>query len=198
MAIKDIILSPATIWYAPVGETPPDPNSVGYGEDWGGDWENLGYTNAPLAISINRETYEVSVEQLAVPVKEIVTGESATFETTLVEFTGDNMLLAFGGELTETLAGVGQVGMTELETGGATTLQLYAFGFEGLHQDDDNNEFPIRIFVYKANAVLNGQLQFAKAQEAGMPLQIKAKPDTSKALGKQLYKVQKVHTLATS
>lgn len=198
MAIKDILLTPATIWYAPVGETPPDPNAVGYGDEWGGNWVNLGYTTSPLAISVNRETYEVSVEQLAVPVKELVTGESATFETTLAEFTGDNMLLAFGGELTETVPGVDQVGMTELETGGETTLQVYAFGFEGLHQDDLNNKFPVRIFVYRANPVLNGQLQFAKNKEAGIPLQIKAKPDTDKPVGTQMYKIQKVHSLALS
>lgn len=192
MAIADILLTPATIWYAPVGETPPDENSVDYGDDWGGNWVNLGYTTAPLTMGITRETYEVEVEQLAVPVKEKVTKETLVFETTLAEFTADTLQVAFGGTVTETPAGAAQREKLELEVGGETTVDLYAFGFEGLYQDDANNQFPVRIFVWKANPILNGQLQFSKSQEAGIPVQIKAKPDTDKAVGKQLMKVQKV------
>jgi hypothetical protein len=56
----------------------------------------------------------------------------------------------------------------------------------------------VRIFLYKANVVLNGQLQFSKSQEAGIPIQITAKPDDTKAAGKQLVKIQKVIGTATT
>ena len=198
MAVADILLTPATIWYAPVGEALPDENTVDYGEDWGGNWESFGYTTTPLTMAVNRETYEVSVEQLTIPVKEMITSESLVFESTLAEFTSDNVLLAFGGTLTETPAGAGQRQMWEIEMGGETDLDLWAFGFEGLYKTDANENFPVRIFLYKANVVLNGQLQFSKSQEAGIPIQITAKPDDTKAAGKQLVKIQKVIGTATT
>lgn len=197
MAIADILLTPATIWYAPVGTAAPA-DSLAYGAAWGGAWTNLGYTTTPLTIGVTRETYEVFVEQLANPVKEIVTSESLVFETTLAEFTGRNLALAFSGTVTETPPGAGQVGKTELVTGGQTSLDTFAFGFEGLYKDSSNNEFPVRIFVWIANPVLNGQLQFAKNKEAGLPLQIKAKADTGKSIGEQLMKIQKITAAATS
>ena len=198
MPVADILLTPATIKYAPVGEPLPDENSIEYGQAWGGNWTDVGYTTTPLTLAINRETYEVEVEQLTVPVKEMITSESLVFETTLAEFLEDNVQLAFGGTLTETAASAAQVAKWELEMGGEPQLDTYAFGFEGLYLTDANEQFPVRIFVYRANVVLNGQLQFSKSQEAGIPIQITSKPDDSKDVGKQLMKIQKVTASATS
>jgi len=50
MPVADILLTPASIWYAPVGEALPADN-VAYGADWAGNWENLGYTTAPLSMA---------------------------------------------------------------------------------------------------------------------------------------------------
>ena len=36
MAVGDIIISPATVWYAPVATALPDGTSVAYGAAWGG------------------------------------------------------------------------------------------------------------------------------------------------------------------
>lgn len=197
MAIADILLSPATVWHAPVGEPLPD-DDVAYGADLGGNWENVGYTTTPLSMSPARETYEVNVEQVTVPVKRIPTKDTIDFETTLAEFTDDNMALAFnGGTVTVTPAGPAQVGKTELEWGGSTTLDVYAWCFEALYKDDSNNEFPVRLFLYRGEAILNGALQFAKNKEAGIPLKISAQPDTTKDPGKQIFKLQKITAAAT-
>lgn len=196
MATTDILLTPATIWYAPVGETHPDPDVVGYGDDWGGNWESVGYTLTPLSCNFTREMFKLFVEQLTNPVRSKIQSEELVFETQLAEFTGDNLLLAFGGTLTETPAGPVQVGMDELEMGGDTTPDVYAFGFEGEYVTDANESFPVRIFAYRATPVLGGALQFAKSAAVGIPIRIEVEADTGKAVGKQLIKIQVVHTAA--
>ena len=198
MAVADIILSPATVWYAPVGETLPDENLIDYGEAWGGNWVSVGYTSIPLSVSLTRETYEVMVEQLTTPVREMIIRENLLFETALAELTGDNLLLALGGTLTETAAGAAQRAMDELEMGGDPDIAEYAFGFEGFYKDAAGTQFPVRLFVYKGVAIMNGALQFSKAQASTIPMQIKAKADTSKVVGKQLVKIQKVTATGTS
>jgi hypothetical protein len=192
MAIADILLSPATMYYAAVGEALPDENTVDYGDDWGGEWEKVSYTTTPLTMSHSRETYEVEVEQSTAPVKEIITKEELTFETTLAEFIAENLVLALGGSVTETVAGAGQRAMFEHEMGGESQLEEYAVGFEGQYRDSDGNVFPVRVLVYKAVITMNGQLQFSKKQESGIPIRVRAKADTTKAVGKQLMKIQKV------
>jgi hypothetical protein len=198
MAVADILLTPATIWYAPVDEPEPDPDVVGYGDDWGGNWVDLGYTLQPLTVSITKELFKLFVEQLTNPVRQKYTQETLVFETALAEFTGMNLKLAFDGTVTVTPAGPATVGMTELETGGDVTPATYAFGFEGEYVDDVNNSFPVRIFVFKATPVLGGQLQFAKAAAVGIPIRIEALADTDRVVGKQLMKIQKVTAAAGS
>lgn len=192
MAIADILMSPARIFYAPTGEAEPDENTVAYGAAWGGNWVNLGYTTAPLTVNYNRELFELEVEQITLAVKGIITKETVQLETTLGEFTGTNLLLAFGGTVTTTAAGVAQVPMVELEAGGAVTLPVYAFGFEGLYQTDAGAQYPVRWFIWRGSSVLNGNLEFSKKAAVGIPLQITAWADTSKVSGKQILKVQKV------
>ena len=145
-----------------------------------------------------RETYEVMVEQLTAAVKEKIVKENLLFETALAEMTGDNLLLALGGTLTETPASAGQRAVDELEMGGDPDITEYAFGFEGFYKDAAGTQFPVRLFVYKGVAIMNGALQFSKAQASTIPMQIKAKADTSKVVGKQLIKIQKVTSVGTS
>ena len=198
MAVADILLTPASIWYAPVGETLPDENTVDYGDDLGGNWADLGYTLQPLSCNLTKELFKLFVEQLTNPVKKKYTSEEVVFETTLAELTGTNMQLAFDGTITETPASAIQVGMTEMEMGGDVTPKLYAFGFEGEYVDDDNVSFPVRILAYRATPVLGGQLQFAKAAAVGIPIRVELEADTTKDPGKQMMLWQKVHTAAGS
>lgn len=195
MAIADILLAPASIWFAPVGEDLPA-DSVAKGADWAGNWESLGYTLEPLTVNYSRETLKVFVEQITAAVKEKVTSEELTFETSLAEFTGQNLELVFGGTATDTPAGAAQVAKTEHVMGGSTDIPVFAFGFEGAYEDDDGNEFPVRILVHRGKPVLGGELQFAKAAATGLSLRIEAEADTSKSAGEQLMKIQKVTAAA--
>lgn len=195
MAVSDILLAPASIWYAPVGEDLPA-DSVAKGTAWGGDWESLGYTLEPLTVNYSRETMKVFVEQVTAAVKEKKTSEELTLETTLAEFTGTNLELAFGGTATDTPAAAAQVGKTEHVMGGDTDIPVFAFGFEGAYEDDDGNEFPVRILLYRGKPTLGGELQFAKAAPTGLALRVEAEADTTKAVGEQLMKIQKVTAAA--
>ena len=194
MAVADILLSPATVWHAPVGEALPSENSIGYGVAWGGNWVNCGYTSAPLTITYKRATYEVKSEQVPNVLKELVTAEDLTLDTTLIEATGSNLQLAFNGStLTETPAGGAQVAKTEIEAGGATSVDQLAWGFEGYYQSSAGVKYPVRVFVFIGSPTLNGNLTFARNKELGIGLTIKAYLDVGKTVGKGLLKIEKVY-----
>ncbi len=191
MAVADILLTPATIYYAPVGTTLPADDTA-YGAAWGGNWENIGYTTAPLSMSYSDEKYKVMVEQLTAAVKQRRVSEELVFETTLAELTGDNLALALNGVSTDTPAAIGQVGKTETVMGGDTSVNVYTFGFEGEYVDASGNSYPVRVQVYRASAIMGGALEFSKAKESGLPIRIEAEADTTKTVGEQLMIIQKV------
>ncbi len=191
MAVADILLSPAKIYYAAVGTALPNPNSIGYGTAWGGSWSDLGYTLTPISVGYSQEIFKLEVEQVTLPVKGLITMEEVTIETTLAEITAANMLLAFGGAVTTTAAGTAQVALEELKSGGSSSITYYAWGLEGLYVDSNNNQLPVRMLIYRGSAVLNGSLNFSKREAVGIPLQITAWADTTKTAGQQLWTFQK-------
>lgn len=191
MAVADILLSPARIFYAAVGTPLPNPNSVAYGAAWTAPWADLGYTLAPITVGFNQEIYKLEVQQVTLPIKGLITMQEVTIETTLAEITAANLLLAFGGAITTTAAGTSQVALEELKSGGSSSIPYYAWGLEGLYVDASNNQLPVRVLIYRGSAVLNGNLTFAKAEPVGIPLQITAWADTTKTAGQQLWTFQK-------
>lgn len=198
MAVTDILVTPAKIYYAPVGEALPDETSVGYGDAWGGNWVDLGYTLEPVSLSYETETFELEVEQITLPVRRVRTKETVMIETSLAEMTATNLALVVDGTATTTAAGVGQVGFDEILAGGAVDLSEYAWGFEGFRVTAANVRLPVRVFLYRGQAVLNGQLTFAKGAGVGIPIQVKALPDTTQAAGEQILVIHNVTAVATT
>lgn len=198
MAASDILVGAATIWKAPVGEAFPDETTIDYGEAWGGNWTNMGYTTDGIKVGYTQETFEIEVDQLTNPVDEIITKETVMFETILAELTGANLATSFNGTLTTTAAGSGQRAFEQVEMGGSADTDKYAFGLEGFYKTANNETFPVRVFIYKGTPIINGQLNFMKNQIAGIPLQIKAYADTTKAVGKQTMVIQRVTGEATT
>lgn len=197
MSTTDILIGPATVWYAPVGEALPDPNSVAYGEAWGGNWAQIAMTKEPVKANREVSTFDVFIEQSTLPVKRGVTEEKVVFETVLAEFTASHLSLGMEGTVTTTPAAAAQVGMEEVEGGGQATLTERAWGIEASYRTDTGAVFPARLFVYRGTAVLNGELEFAKGNSTGIPLRIETLGDLTKAVGKQLWKIQKVTAAAT-
>lgn len=201
MAVNDytnVVVGPAAVWYAPVGEALPDETTVAYGGTWGGNWAQLGFTKTPISFGYQTTVFEVEVEQVTGVIKQTKTKEVATIETVLAELVGANLALATDGTLTSTAAGASQKAFEQVVAGGDPTISEYAWGFEGEYVDDAGASFPIRFFVYRGSAIMNGQLTFAKADYPGIPLQVKALNDTSKAKGAQIYAFQRVTAAATS
>lgn len=197
MSTADIIVTPARIFYAPLGEALPA-DTLAYGGDWAGNWEEIAITLAPFTMNREVSTFEVMIEQSTLPVKRSITEEKAAFETTLAEFTGANLQLGTEGTNTVTAAGAGQPAKETLEFGGQVNLTERTWGAEGLYVNAAGVQFPIRLQIYRATAVLNGALQFGKANAAGIPLRIESLGDLTKVVGKQVMKVVKITAPASS
>jgi len=197
MAVSDIIITPATVWYAPVATALPDETSVAYGAAWGGAWVSLGTTLEPVKLSFDKELLKLTIEQALSAVKMPVISEEAAIETVLAEMTAVNLALAMGGTSTVTAAGAAQKGFFAIEAGGEPAATEYAWGFEGYSVISAVKQ-PIRLFFYKGVATLGGELEFAKAKATGINLHVDAIPDTTLALGKQLMVLHRVTAPASS
>lgn len=197
MAVADILRGPVTVWYGPVGETPPD-DDVAFGVALGGNWTKIAYTQAPLSANYEVDELDIEVEQELTALDRVKTAERLTMETALSEITSANMAIATSGTATTTAAGADQVGKDELVVGGERIIDKKAWAFEGEYVDSSDNVFPVRIFVWKATAILNGAQEYGKGSYPGIPLQIKALVDTTKPSGQKLFKMQRVTAEATS
>lgn len=198
MAVTDILVTPASIWRAPVSEPLPDESTVAYGAAWGGNWANLGYTLEPVSLGYETETFKLMVEQLTAPVRAVRQEETVTIETVLAEITGANLALVLDGTTTPTSAGVNQVAYDRILAGGSVSLSEYAWGFEGFRLGANNARLPVRVFIYRGSATLNGQLTFAKSAGVGIPIRIEAMPDTTRAAGQQIIEIHNVTAAPTT
>lgn len=189
---RNIISQPAWLWYAPLGEANPNPNSIDVGDDWGGNWNWLGLTTEPLVETDEVTTFDIEVQQLTSAVLEEITGENKTLTTTLAEQTAEIMQLLEGGNITVTPAGVGQVGVTDVKTGGRTARTRYKVGFETIAVDDDGNRLPLRVFYHIATFGKGGGTSYGKGAVAGIPISIRVYPDTTQDPDEQIKHWQRV------
>lgn len=187
MAVSDIVVGGASVYRAAVGTTLPA-KTVAAGAAWTtpSGWTNIGYTTAPIAMSVNFEFFDVKVEQTISVVKTVKTAEDVMLETTLAEMTGPNIALVTGGTNTATAQSTGVAKDDTFKFGGKGLLDFYAIGIDGIYQDDANAQFPIRLLFYRCYVSMNGQLAFAKADVAGIPLQIKANANLTATVGEQI------------
>lgn len=175
-----LLVTAATLYRAPVGETPPDVSAVGYGDAWGGNWITLGYTLEPLSFSLDTELVRVRVEQLLSAVRIFRRQEGLVLETTLAELTSENLALALDGAIT-----VGE-NYQLIEAGGNFAMQEYAWGFEGRRTTEQGETLAVRFFVHRGVAVLRGAIRFGRGQATGIPLRIEAVADLTRPAGRQL------------
>jgi hypothetical protein len=80
--------------------------------------------------------------------------------------------------------------------GGNAAFALYAWGFEGTYTNDSGVSFPVRFFLYKGTARANGATEQGRELSPGIAIQVNGLADTSKAVGKQLFKWQKITAAA--
>lgn len=196
--VANIIKSGAVLWYAATGETEPDETSVAFGAAWGGAWARVGFTKAPLVFAYEDERLEITVEEHLGPLDEWRIAEHARFETVLAELEADYLQLMTDGTVTNTAAGASQKAFESLPVGGAALITKRAWGIEGLHIDSSGNQHPIRVFIARGTAKLNGTLEFSKKSDdyVGMPIMIQALADNANS--GRMFKFQRVTAPASS
>lgn len=191
--VTNLLVGPAWLYFAPVGESEPDETTIGVGTAWGGNWERMGYTKEGAAALYEFETAEADVQELLTAAKRWKTAEKMSVETVLAELIADNLVLAVGaGTVSTTSAGASQVAFEELQVGGVRLIDEYAVGLEGTYTDASGNNHPVRIFIHRAQILINGPHEFAKDGQPGIPVKVDALADTSKSAGNQLFKFQRV------
>lgn len=196
--VSDIILSPATVYKAPVGTALPA-DTVAAGTAWGGSWTKVGWTKEPVKFGYSFETLNAKIEQAIGTLRRFKTDEDLKIETVLAELTADGVLLAWdGGAVTQTAAGAGQPGKETLKLGGKVAMAEAAWGFEGAYVDEDGMTFPIRVLIYKATAEAGGDLEFGREDYVGTPLKLAAIQDMAKPVGERLFKLDKILEPASS
>lgn len=193
MTVSDLIVSPCKIYYAATGTTLPD-ESVAYGGSWPAGWTALAETASPLSIDYNYDKLDYDIQESLAAVGRKKTKEALKVETTIAAITLTHLSLAWGGTVSTVAAAAGQHGYEYVKGGDITTLTQRAWGFEGQTEGGQ----PIRIIIYKATAVVGGKLEFGKASQTGIPLQIEAIADMTKSAGERLYYVERVTAEPTS
>ena len=191
MAVENILVGYAKIWYAPLGTAFPDETTIGYGVSWP-SWTYLGDTTEPLTLEVDRNVFDVEIQQSNIPVKQSITKQTISLKTTLAEHTVTNLQLAFLGTASSTASGSGQKPYSQLAFGGETNPDYYAFGFEALYQTATNINEPVRYLFWKGSLTLDGNIAFDKGAAAGIPISITILADTSKPVGIQTGYVQQV------
>lgn len=198
--VANILKTGAVLWYAPTGETVPDETSVAFGGAWGGNWARVGYTKEPLALIYTDTRHSIKVQEVLGVVREFRIEEDAMLETVLAELTGAYLQLAAGGQgtLASTAAGAGQKAYEQITLGGEEEITEKSWGFEGIYLDASGNDFPVRVFVHKGTAKINGNIEFSKKSDdyVGIPIQIHVLADTSSS--DRMFTFQRVTAAATS
>jgi len=189
---RNIISQPAWLWYAPEEEPEPDETTIEVGDDWGGNWEWIGFTVEPLVETEAVTTFEILVQQLTTPVHQEITEERKTLTTTLAEQTPEIIKLLEGGNITVTAPGASQVGMSEVRSGGRVARARYKVGFETITVDALGNRLPLRVFYHIATFAKGGGTSFGKGAVAGIPISIEVFADPSQPENEKIKLWQRV------
>jgi len=198
MAQSDILVSGAWIWIAPEDTNIPDETTIAAGEDWGGAWDWLGLTTAPLTLNVNTTEFSVDVQQLPTPVLSSITAEDLSLATTLAELTAENLQLVFGGNITTTPAGAAQAGYVELAAGGRTQRAVKMLGFEGKTPLSNGTLVPVRWFFHRVQISLGGNMAFDKGAASGIPITVKVLSDDSQDEDEKLFLFQRITAVQTT
>lgn len=188
MADNDILIGPGRLWRAPLGTTIPDETSVAWGEDWGGNWEDMGdlIEGQPVTLSMPEDFAKVYTEHSSSPANAVRTRREVMIKCTLAEHTADNMEALLQGDATPTSAGASQKAYTEILFGVGTEIAFYKWGIEAARKDDAGTNQPVRWFFHKGYVRLSGDTAYAKQNATGIPIEITILADKSQDAGEEL------------
>jgi hypothetical protein len=174
-------------WVSGTIEAPPA-NSVAYGDDWGGDWVDVGATQGGAVMKVAEETYSVTIDQQKQPVADRKISEVATVEAVLVEATLANIKKAMGlGTIT-----VGST-VTSFGSDGDETLPTYlTIGLEHYGPGSIAGEPKYRrTFIWKAMPKPSVELKSAPNEEQRVASVFEARREADAPEGyKKLYHIE--------
>ncbi len=181
--VANIIKTGAIMWYAPLGEALPSESTVGYGDDWAGNWERVGFTNAPLTLLYEDTRHTTRIEEMIGPIKDWRISEDASFETVLAEIDTDYIGLLVDQATVATAGGPAQKAFDSLAVGGNGLVTQYAVGVEGFRFDTEATpvQQPVRIFFTIASFAPNGPIEFSNVADSypNVPIKVKGFADTA-------------------
>lgn len=144
---------------------------------------DLGYTVEGSEITIEREYRELRGDQTTAALGKRLVSEKMSISLRLREFTAANLAKALPGS---TLTG-----STKVEDGGyyAGAIDLYDYAYAlNLHPlDKDDAVLTADWNVYKATLSIAGPIPAKAGEDMVVPVEVHVFPDTSKAIGKQLF-----------
>ncbi len=188
--VSDLIVTPCRVLYAPVGTSVPA-DTVAAGGTWT-NWTEVGWTGGAVEVTYEYEMVERGVEQSLGKLRRFKSSHSLKIKAMLAEFYLDGVQLGTGGTVSDTAAGVSQPGKESLAVGDVYTVDERAWGFEGSYVDEDGATFPVRLFVWKATAMLSEAIKFGKEEETLINLEIDALSDMTQSAANRLFRLDKI------
>lgn len=134
------------VYYAPYDEANDLPDdTVDGGDAWGDPWVDVGYTDGGIQLPMEVSYADLMVDQEPDPVLTPATTRSIRLETTLAEFTPENIQLATGqGDIATVAPGVGTRGHHDLVIGSVIDETTNSWGVETTQQDGEVWRFLFR------------------------------------------------------
>jgi hypothetical protein len=154
----------------------------------GSGWKRFGFTAEPLTTGYNFEVARADIQEALGTVKVRKTSHEMMLETTIAEINPVMQFLQWGGKLTIVPAATGQPGKTVLDVGGSNILKNRRFGFEARDVDDDGNDLPLRVILWRATATEGSELEFSKSDFTGAPVKFEALEDMSRPYDERFFR----------
>jgi hypothetical protein len=201
VADSDILIGPGKLYRSPVATANPDESTVAFGAAWAGDWVNMAdlLEGSPVVLSIAEEFTKVYTEQSTAPKNAVRTRREVMIKATLAEHSVANMaILLQGTSETTAAAGGGQKGYTEIPFGTESEIDFYKWGIEAYRKDATGVNQPVRWFLHKGYIRLAGDINYAKKNPTGIPIEITILGDGSQSAGEELGILQIVTAAATA
>jgi hypothetical protein len=196
---QQAIVFPGSQFRALLGDYDPDTiidlpaKTVAYEGAWAID--DLGFTRGGVIIQVNRTIQDEYFDQSVDPELQIVTQRDIRLRTVLGEATLEHITAAFGfGTFSHVDSTTLLHGDDTLFIDGALPpIKDIVVGLEAKMRDG----MPMRAILYRAEAVANVSLAFAKNAVVTVPFEARAMNDTAVS-GGQVLKLQRVLPLAAA
>lgn len=198
LLVAEIIKGAAKVFCAPVGTAPPA-NTVLIGQDWGGDWERIGFTRAPLTFGYAFETVNLDdIQEVLGAIESSKSSEELNIETVAAQLNLEVLGITWNAAASAPVAATSTAyGYEEFGLGGDESLVKKALGFEVATRNDDGDLLGLRAFIWRAVSRAGGNLEFSRTAYTGIPFQMRALIDITKPIGHRFATVRRFTALPT-